>query len=34
MPVSVPLEVVGWVMVYPKGCQGVNFKNLSFEPNV
>ena len=31
-PVSLPIEVVGWVMVYPKGCESVNFKNLSFEP--
>jgi hypothetical protein len=30
MPVSIPMEVVEWVMVYPKGCSGINFKNISF----
>jgi hypothetical protein len=33
-PVSIPIEVVGWVLVYPSGCEGVNFKNLSFEPRI
>jgi hypothetical protein len=31
-PVSLPIEVVEWVLVYPTGCEGVNFQNLSFEP--
>jgi len=31
-PVSLPIEVVEWVLVYPQGCRGANFKNLSFEP--
>lgn len=31
-PVSLPLEVRGWVLIYPSGCEGVNFRNLSFEP--
>ncbi|MFC1742269.1 hypothetical protein ACFL3V_07075 [Nanoarchaeota archaeon] len=31
-PVTVDLEVIEWVMVYPMGCAGVNFQNLSFEP--
>ncbi|MBW2964054.1 hypothetical protein KY363_01215 [Candidatus Woesearchaeota archaeon] len=31
-PVTVQLDVVGWVLVYPVGCQTTNFKNLSFEP--
>ena len=30
-PVSLPIKVAGWVMVYPEGCEGVNFRNLSFE---
>ncbi len=30
-PVSVPIEVIEWAMVYPEGCDGANFKNLSFE---
>ena len=30
-PVSVPIEVSGWVMVYPVGCEGINFRNISFE---
>ena len=33
-PVSLPIEVVEWVMVSPVGCEGVNFKNLSFAPNM
>jgi flagellar basal body-associated protein FliL len=32
MPVSVPLEVAEWVLVYPKGCAGVNFRNITFLP--
>ncbi|MBN1544354.1 hypothetical protein JW898_02725 [Candidatus Woesearchaeota archaeon] len=32
-PVSVRIDVVEWAVVYPSGCKGVNFKNLSFEPN-
>ena len=32
-PVSLPIEVIEWAAVYPKGCEGINFKNLSFEPN-
>ncbi|MBU2561790.1 MAG: hypothetical protein KKD17_05830 [Nanoarchaeota archaeon] len=32
LPVSVPMEVVEWAVVYPPGCRGVNFKNISFEP--
>jgi len=32
LPVSVPIDVAGWVMVYPTGCEGINFRNLSFEP--
>ncbi len=32
-PVSLPIEVVEWVMVSPVGCEGVNFQNLSFSPN-
>lgn len=31
-PVSVDIAVAGWVMVYPVGCEGVNFRNISFEP--
>ncbi len=31
-PVSLDMEVIEWVMVYPEGCKGANFKNLSFEP--
>ena len=30
-PVSVPISVAGWVMVYPVGCKGINFRNISFE---
>jgi len=33
-PVSVPISLDTWVLVYPKGCEGINFKNLSFEPLV
>jgi hypothetical protein len=29
-PVSLPIEVTGWVLVYPVGCEDVNFRNLSF----
>lgn len=32
VPVSVPINLVEWALVYPQGCRGVNFKNLSFEP--
>lgn len=32
-PVSLPIEVVEWVTIYPVGCEGVNFQNLSFQPN-
>ncbi len=32
-PVSLPIEVVEWAVIYPLGCEGTNFKNLSFEPN-
>lgn len=32
-PVSIPIDVVEWVLVFPAGCEGVNFKNLSFETN-
>jgi hypothetical protein len=31
-PVSLELDIVEWVLVYPSGCGGVNFQNLSFEP--
>lgn len=31
-PVSLPIKVTGWVLVYPVGCEDVNFRNLSFEP--
>ena len=30
-PVSVQISVEGWVMVYPVGCKGLNFRNISFE---
>lgn len=33
-PVSLPIEVIEWVMVSPAGCEGVNFQNLSFAPNM
>jgi len=32
IPVSVDIDIVEWVTVYPVGCKGVNFQNLSFEP--
>lgn len=34
-PVSIPLELSGTSLkVYPEGCGDVNFKNISFEPNI
>ncbi|MFH1064215.1 MAG: hypothetical protein V1729_03990 [Candidatus Woesearchaeota archaeon] len=30
-PVTLPIEVIEWALVYPEGCDGANFKNLSFE---
>lgn len=30
-PVSLPIEVIEWAVVYPEGCKSANFKNLSFE---
>jgi hypothetical protein len=32
--VNIPLEAVGWAMVYPKGCEGVNFRNITFGQNI
>jgi hypothetical protein len=34
MPVQIPIAVTEWVQVYPKGCEGVNFRNISFEPRI
>jgi hypothetical protein len=34
LPVSLQIDVSEWVLVYPKGCRGVNFKNLTFLPRV
>ncbi|MBW2996716.1 hypothetical protein KY349_00075 [Candidatus Woesearchaeota archaeon] len=31
-PVSLEMVVEDWVLVYPRGCKDVNFKNLTFEP--
>jgi K+-transporting ATPase A subunit len=31
MPVSLQIAVADWVMVYPEGCEGINFKNISFK---
>ena len=34
-PVSIPFELYGTsLMIYPEGCEDVNFKNVSFEPNI
>jgi hypothetical protein len=30
-PVSLPMEFDAWVLVYPRGCEGINFKNITFE---
>ncbi|NQU79001.1 hypothetical protein HQ545_04495 [Candidatus Woesearchaeota archaeon] len=30
-PVTVDIAVVDYVIVYPKGCRGLNFKNISFQ---
>ena len=30
-PVSVPIEIDGWVKVYPLGCERANFRNLTVE---
>ena len=30
-PVSLPIAVEDWFVVYPRGCEDVNFKNISFE---
>jgi len=34
LPVSVQIGVSEWVLVYPKGCRGVNFRNLTFLPRI
>ena len=31
-PVSLSLSMDTWVLVYPKGCYGINYKNLTWEP--
>ncbi len=33
-PVSVPIRLTNWVQVYPTECEGLNFKNISFLPNI
>lgn len=33
-PVSSDFIIDGWFLVYPKDCRNVNFRNISFEPNL
>lgn len=33
VPVEVDMRFTDWIYVYPKGCRGINFKNISFLPN-
>lgn len=33
-PVSIPINISTSLAVYPEGCKEVNFRNISFEPNV
>ncbi len=33
-PVSLAIDVTEWALVYPKGCEGVNFRNISFQPSI
>ena len=33
MPVSMNITLTDWALIYPKGCDGVNFRNISFNPN-
>ncbi|HII72232.1 TPA: hypothetical protein HA265_05755 [Candidatus Woesearchaeota archaeon] len=34
VPVNQSIRMTTWVWVYPTSCRGINFKNISFQPNI
>ncbi len=34
VPISVDIRLTDWIQIYPKYCRGLNFKNLTFMPNI
>lgn len=34
VPVKVGIRMTDWIYVYPSQCRGINFKNISFLPNI